>query len=195
MKAAGKLLDNFMEFYGSSALAQDLVETGTGAVIGATGQALFTDMSPEEIALSTALGAGAAMGVRPIAASAGRFVGRKMPSQWNEALERYQKSAGMDALIPLPSKHLMDDLDSRIAKLKNDVIGAGKTEAKVLETIRPALQAKYEAEFKNRTALEGLLGYGSRVYGDNLAQLGVAAAMPYILSNQEPSDSNQPQNI
>jgi hypothetical protein len=188
MKAT-ELLDNFMKFYGSSALAQDLVETGTGAVIGATGQVLFTDMSPEEIALSTALGAGAAMGIRPIAASAGRFVGKSLPASWNESLVKLQKDMGVN--LPIPTKEYLDALDNEIIELKH--MGLNK-QAGLMEGIKPALEAKYNAEFKDRTALEGLLGYGSRLYGDNLAQLGVAATMPYILGDQE-SSNTQPQDI
>jgi len=187
---AGKLLDNFMKFYGSSTLAQDLVETGTGAVIGATGQVLFTDMSPEKIALSAALGAGAAMGVRPIAASAGRFVGKRLPTSWNESLVKLQKDMGIN--LPIPSKEYLDALDNEIVELKR--MGFDK-QAGLMEGLKPALEAKYNAEFKDRTALEGLLGYGSRLYGDNLAQLGVATAMPYILSNQKLPEDTQPQNI
>jgi hypothetical protein len=179
MKAT-ELLDNFMKFYGSSALAQDLVETGTGAAISATGQALFTDMTPQEILLSSVLGAGAAMAARPVSAEVGRFVGRRLPESWNESLIKLQKEQGIN--LPLPTKQYLDDLDEKINILKQN--GAIR-EAKMMKSIRPVMESKYNAEFKGRTPLEGLLGYGARLYGDNASQALVALAMPSILNSPD----------
>lgn len=64
--------------YSKSGAVQDAVETiGTAGVL-AGGQALFTDMTPEEILLSTLLGGGAAFAARPIAAKLGATVGRNI---------------------------------------------------------------------------------------------------------------------
>ena len=64
--------------YSKSGAVQDAVETiGTAGVL-AGGQALFTDMTPEEILLSTLLGGGAAFAARPIASKLGGAVGRNI---------------------------------------------------------------------------------------------------------------------
>ena len=82
-----KAFEKISQLYSSSPLFQDLVETGTGGAMAAAGQALFTDMSPEEIALSTGLGFGAAMAARPIGARAGQYVGRKVDENMPEVSE------------------------------------------------------------------------------------------------------------
>ena len=74
MRAAGARL---AELY-KTRLGQEVLETLGGAGIAATGQALFTDMTPEEIALSTGLGIGAAAIGRPLLGGAGQALGNKL---------------------------------------------------------------------------------------------------------------------
>jgi len=69
-----KALDKLKELYGTQ-LGQDVIETLGGAGIAAGGQALFTDMTPEEIAMATALGIGAATVGRPLGGRAGQAIG------------------------------------------------------------------------------------------------------------------------
>jgi hypothetical protein len=64
--------------YSKSGLAQDAAETIGAAGVLAGGQALFTDMTPEQILLSTLLGGGAAFAARPIAANVGGALGRQV---------------------------------------------------------------------------------------------------------------------
>lgn len=72
-----KALERMVEFY-KTPMGQDLIETSTGAAVAATGQALFTDMTPEEIALSTAIGFGAATVGRPIFGTIGEKIGNRL---------------------------------------------------------------------------------------------------------------------
>ena len=72
-----KALDRLRAFY-ESGLGQDIVETGTGTVLWAGGQALFTDMSPEEIALSAGVGVGAAAIGRPLVGRLGQSLGTRI---------------------------------------------------------------------------------------------------------------------
>lgn len=74
MRAAGAKLK---ELY-STQLGQDILETLIGAGIASGGQLLFTDMSPQEIAMSTGLGIGAAAVGRPLVGRAGQFMGKRL---------------------------------------------------------------------------------------------------------------------
>ena len=80
-KASDKLqslLGTAYSKYQSDPNFQDALETLGGAGALAIGQAVLTDMSPAEIALSTLLGGGAAYLARPYAAKLGGYVGQKI---------------------------------------------------------------------------------------------------------------------
>ena len=66
--------DKLVAFY-KTQLGQDVLETLTNAAVVAGGQAIFTDMSAEEIALASALGIGAASIGRPVGGRLGQTVG------------------------------------------------------------------------------------------------------------------------
>ena len=70
-----KALDKIIQLYSTSPIFQDLVETAGMTGISAGGQALMTDMTPEEIAIASAAGFGAGMVGRPIVGRAGQAVG------------------------------------------------------------------------------------------------------------------------
>ena len=70
-----KALDKIGSLYTTSPVFQDLLETGINTGMIAAGQAIGTDMTAEEIALSAGLGAGAAMIGRPIGGRAGQAIG------------------------------------------------------------------------------------------------------------------------
>ena len=72
-----KAMDRLGEFY-KTQLGQDILETGVGAVVSAGGQLLFTDMTPEQIAASTALGIGAATVGRPVVGRTGQIIGTQI---------------------------------------------------------------------------------------------------------------------
>ena len=74
MRTAGKRL---IDFYRSQ-LGQDVIETGLGAASSVAYQTLATDMTPEEIALSTALGIGGAAIGRPIIGGLSQRAGTRL---------------------------------------------------------------------------------------------------------------------
>ena len=59
------------------------METAIGAGVGAGYQALFTDLTPTEIALSTGAGAVGALAMRPLLARAGYAAGRQIDKRVN----------------------------------------------------------------------------------------------------------------
>ena len=69
-------LDKMIELYKTSPVFQDLVETATMTGVGAVGQAAFTDMTPEQIALASGVSFGAGMIGRPIMGRAGQQIGK-----------------------------------------------------------------------------------------------------------------------
>lgn len=87
MRAAGAKLK---ELYGTQ-LGQDVIETLLGAGVVAGGQAIFTDMSPEEIAVSTGLGIGAAAVGRPLVGRAGQVIGTRLSNQMPELNKKSEK--------------------------------------------------------------------------------------------------------
>ena len=95
-----KAFQRFGEAYSSSPLVQDLVETGLKTGLAAGGQALFSDMTPEEIALAAILTYGAGMAGRPV----GGFVGQ-------------QAGKVIDANYPGFGKRVMTDVNEAVAKM------------------------------------------------------------------------------
>ena len=71
-----KALDKIIELYKTSPVFQDLLETAAGTGIAAGGQALLTDMTPEEIALASGAAFGAGMIGRPVVGRAGQAIGK-----------------------------------------------------------------------------------------------------------------------
>ena len=68
-------VDKIVELYKTSPVFQDLLESAAGTAVAAAGQAALTDMTAEEIALSSAAGFGAAMIGRPLVGRAGQAIG------------------------------------------------------------------------------------------------------------------------
>ena len=87
-----KALQRIGELYSTSPVFQDLIETAgmTGTV--AIGQALTTDMTPQEIALSGAAGAGAAMIGRPIFGKVGETFGGVLDRNFPEAEKAFSET-------------------------------------------------------------------------------------------------------
>ncbi len=85
-----KALDKIVQLYSTSPVFQDLVETAGMTGVAAGGQALMTDMTPEEIAIASAAGFGAGMIGRPIVGKAGQMIGgvvdRKAPQFGQEII-------------------------------------------------------------------------------------------------------------
>ena len=144
-----------LKLYKTSPIFQDLVETAAATGMAAGGQAAFTDMSPEEIAIASAAGFGAGMVGRPIVGRIGQGVGsiadKNYPKLSQALKETYNQGKGME-IYPEGIREMM------MAKMGpyKDLGGFAQTGQ--------------------------LLGRG---YGDNLAQLAVALAAPGIFANEE----------
>ena len=98
-------LSRIGELYQTSPIFQDLLETSAATALAAGGQAAFTDMTPEEIALASAAGFGAGMIGRPIIGRAGQAIGgvvdRRAPEIGEGLLEGMQDVAEM---LPKPMR-------------------------------------------------------------------------------------------
>ena len=68
-------VSRIVELYTTSPVFQDLLETAAYTGVSAAGQAAFTDMTPEQIALASAGGFGAGLIGRPIVGRAGQAIG------------------------------------------------------------------------------------------------------------------------
>ena len=72
-----KAFEKIADLY-KTPLGQDLLETAVGTGTAAGYQALFTDMTPEEIALSSGVSFGAGMIGRPIVGGIGQRIGKEI---------------------------------------------------------------------------------------------------------------------
>ena len=167
MRHAGQALWNF---YKNNAAVQDATETLMGAGLSAGYQALFTDMSAEEIAASTVLGAAGAFALRPAMGHIGYAVGRPMDKAFPNAKN---VDPGMAMFVSPGSPQSVRAYKSMEPGPIRD---AGLAIA----------EAKYNQNFKRKDGsergfLEGTMGTWGRQYGDNVAQLGVALASPLVL--------------
>lgn len=72
-----KAVNRLGELY-KTQLGQDVIETLLGASIAAGGQAMFTDMTPEQILMATGAGVGASAIGRPIVGRLGNVAGSKL---------------------------------------------------------------------------------------------------------------------
>ena len=106
MRAAGNRL---AELY-KTQLGQDVIETLMGAGLSAGGQALFTDMTPEQIALSTVLGIGAATVGRPIVGRAGQMIGSRIK---NPGINKFAED--MIDVNQLPEGMMRDMMAAKLA--------------------------------------------------------------------------------
>lgn len=170
-KAASKnILDQIKDSYINSGFVQDAAETLLGAGASAGYQALFTDMTPEEIAISTGLGIGGALALRPVLARGGYAAGRLADKQFPNAAE---SMPGLAKIIPGTPQSVQN------------FQGTGM--------VGDIIQAKYNQNFKRpdggeRGFLEGTLGLVGRQYGDNIAQIGIAIGTPMIFDNIRPDE-------
>ena len=164
------------EMYRDSGQAQDIMETALGAIVAAGGQALLTDMSAEEIAMSTGLGAAGALAMRPLMARGGfalsRQLDKKIPDGLVDVMAKDQMTASMLVGTPVNLKYWESQPAS---EFKN--------------TMQALSQAKYNqnylrADGTERGLAEGFVGSLGRAYGDNLAQGAVALTTPFLLDSK-----------
>jgi hypothetical protein len=181
--AMRKAQDKIMELlrmvgskYKDSAMFQDALETLGGAAVAATGQAIFTDMTPEEIALSTLLGGGAAFAARPVAAGIGGRIGRVLD----------ERNPGMLQGVPADVAAVFPGSPASVMQFENlRKAATSEAEKKTLQVLRDLQLAKYRQNFKGRGDIEGALTAIGRYSGDNMAQAAVALATPLFLGGNE----------
>ena len=173
MRTAGSKLGiggRIKNAYINSGFVQDAAETLVGAGLGAGYQALFTDMTPEEIAISTTLGIGGAMAARPLMGTMGYAAGRMGDKMFPRAADNMP---GIAKLIP--------GTPQSVQAMEGNQI------------VQDLMRAKYNQNFvkkdgSERGFLEGTTGLIARQYGDNAAQLAIAMATPAIFDNIRPDE-------
>ena len=151
---AGQIWDG----YKNNLLVQDIVETAIATLGIAGAQALFSDMTMQEIAGAAAVGVGAGMAGRPLGDRLGRAGGRLADRQF-----------------PGSSQRLMDNMQEGVAQAK--AMGG--------KAVDEVLQAKLQHHMpEGRGFFEGMGSIYGRTYGDNLAQAAVGLAAPVVFGNQ-----------
>lgn len=171
-----KFAGDLWKFYSNNAWAQDLAETGIGAGLAAGYQGLFTDMSPEEIALSTGLGAAGALAMRPLLARAGYAGGRALDKAFPDLGDQVSRNPFM-AQMSVGSPQSLKVFDQLPDNEMN-------------RAMKALTQAKYNqnfltAEGTERGFAEGMTGLVGRQYGDNIAQLLIALGTPMFIGDSE----------
>ena len=106
MRAA---LEKIIQLYKTSPVFQDLMETSAGTALVAVGQTAMTDMTPEEIALSSAAAFGGGIVGRPIMGRVGQAVGgfidRRAPQVGDEILVGMEQVGNM---LPEPVRQMRE---------------------------------------------------------------------------------------
>lgn len=169
MRQAGKKL---RELFINNEYAQDLIETAVGATISAGGQALFTDMSGEDIAKSTALGAAVALAARPIGGIAGRRIGRAIDTAHPKALN----AIAPYSVVTRQGSALQLNLMRKGTTGSNDPFSRG---------LRDYLKAKRNLSAPDAGNAESILGYFLRNRADNIAQGAIALGTPFFMGGEE----------
>ena len=174
MRHAGQRLWNF---YKNNAPVQDAAETLVGAGLSAGYQAAFTDMSAEEIAISTGLGIAGATALRPAMGHIGYAVGKPLDRAFPGAKN---VDPGMAMFVSPGSPQSVRAYKS-MEKGPLQEAGLGFAEAKYNQNFK-------KKDGSERGFLEGTVGTWGRQYGDNVAQIGVAVATPAVLDQVRGED-------
>ena len=175
-RKAADLLGGAWQRYQTDGHFQDIVETVGGAGVSAVGQALLTDMSPEEIALSAIIGAGAGMAARPLLARAGYAGGRHLDKKMPNA----QDYGGVMSPTSPRGQEIYEEILRKV----------GGDEAVNSDIMLKLLKAKGNQNFirpdgTERGYIEGTLGAFGRNRGDNITQGLVAVSTPFLLGKED----------
>ena len=146
--------------YKNNLLVQDIVETAVATLGIAGAQALFTEMSPEEIAISGALGVGAAAVGRPVGDRVGRMIGKAADERFPEFSNRM-------------GNHIAEA--RQVVQEQGGAVGSEMMEAKL----------RHHYDVPGRGPLEGVMSIQGRHYGDNVAQGLMGLAAPIVLGRSE----------
>lgn len=169
MRLSGQAVRNM---YINNPYVQDAIETALMAGGSAAYQGAFTDMSAEDIAKSTALGAVVAMAARPMGGLAGRHIGRSIDKVAPNALDEYK------AYMPVTR-------DGSAALLKHMRKNADGSNNEAARAMRDMLQAKRNLSGPDAGTAEAMLSYYLRNRADNIAQGGIALATPFFMGGEE----------
>ena len=169
MRKAGS---NLRQMLIENPMAQDALETALWAGGSAAYQGIFTDMSAEDIAKTTALGAGVAMAARPLGGLAGRRLGKAIDTRAPHAFD------GIQAYVPVTR-------DGSAAILNDLRKGSGGSNNAGARAIRDVLKAKRNLSSPDAGTAEAILGYYLRNRADNIAQGGIAIAAPLLMGGNE----------
>lgn len=176
LRFASDVFKNGWKKYQNDGDFQDIVETLGGAGVAATGQAIFTDMSPEEIALSTLLGGGAAFAARKPFAKGGFALGRYLDKKMPNAQDHFGMMSISSPRGREIYKRILTDIGGKSAA-ENDIL---------LKVISAKGNQNYvRPDGTDRGYMEGFLGAFGRNRGDNIAQGAVALATPFLLGGNE----------
>ena len=139
-------------------------------------------MEGGEIAASTLLGAGAAMGARPIGGIVGQRVGRYMD-------ETMPMNPKYNVINPM----MRDGIAHNARQLRDAGIPNGMVKSQIALSKAKRNQNQVNKDGSERGFYEGIGSFYGRNYADNLAQLAVAAGTPAIMnmagmSNQQSND-------
>ena len=163
-KAASRnILQKYDDLYVGNEHFKDAVDTLVAASIAAGGQALFTDMTPGEIAMATGIGIGGAYLARPIGKRVGKYVGNQL------------------------EKHTPDGFGSRFNAPATLIPGTpGSPEVyKGIPILGQRARAGYEQNFKrpdgtDKSLAEGVPYMLGREYSDAAAQAVIGLATPMM---------------
>ena len=160
------------DFYKDHELAQDVLETLAYSGVSAAGQALFSDMTAEEIGMSTAIGAGSAMVARPIGKSIGRAAGRQV----NAVAPKLG-----DALAPL-HPYTREGSAAVLKGLRQ--AGVDRNKRKVTKELLEAKRKHmaYDDEGNKLSNAETILGTFMKNRLDNIVQGGIALGTPVMMN-------------
>lgn len=157
MRTAGQRLKEMFDY--NTLEGQDLIETLLHTGMAAGGQALFTDMTPEQIALASAAGFGAGMVGRkvgaPIGQRIGQTIGNNVQGANDVAAQALAAARQVAANIPGSAGRVLD------------------------MKLNPVSHLDAAAQYGN------MIG---RNRGDDLAQLAVALAAPGIFGGEKDAE-------
>lgn len=176
-KAASRnILQRYDELYVGNEHFKDAMDTLVAASIAAGGQALFTDMAPEEIAMATGIGIGGAYLARPVGKSLGKYVGNQL------------------------EKHTPEGWGNRFNAPATLIPGTpGSPEVyKGIPLLGQRARAGYEQNFKrpdgtDKTLAEGMPYMLGREYSDAAAQTLIGLATPMMFGKSV--DENKAEEI
>jgi len=159
----------------SNVALMDILETSAMAGGGAIYQSLFTDLSPEEIAQSTLIGAGLGIGGRLGGDYIGRKMGRHIDTVAPGAFDKYAK------YVPVTR-------DGSAAVLKHLRKGDGSNNA-YARGVRDLLESRRNMAGADAGTAEAILSYYLRNRADNIAQGGYSLISPMFMGGEKEGEN------